>query len=134
MLQDDNSDFKQLVRLLEVLEDDVKITQRLANNILNKKIAKPKSPPPPRIGSPPPPRIESEESRYREIPRKGFLRLKQILGDKKANPPIPPLIPVSNSTWYEGMKTGRFPKSVRLGFRSVAWKAEDIRRYIDEHQ
>lgn len=64
------------------------------------------------------------------IPQNGLLRLKQIIGDKQAG--IPPLIPVSRFTWYEGMKTGRFPQSVRLGPRTVAWRAEDIRKLMTE--
>ena len=62
-----------------------------------------------------------------QLPETGFLRLWQIIGDPKANPPIPPLIPVSRSTWLAGVKSGRFPKSVRLGPRTVAWPVEEIR-------
>jgi prophage regulatory protein len=34
--------------------------------------------------------------------------LKQIIGDKTTN--IPAIIPVSKSTWWDGVKTGRFPR------------------------
>ncbi len=61
----------------------------------------------------------------------GFLRLPQIIGNPKATPPIPPLIPVSKSTWWEGVRTGRYPQPVRtLGRRITAWKAEDIRELV----
>lgn len=65
------------------------------------------------------------------IPESGFLRLKQILGDPKANPPIPPIIPVSKSTWWEGVASGRYPRPVRLSARSVAWSCEGIRALIE---
>ena len=49
------------------------------------------------------------------LPETGFVRLKQILGDKKSDPPIPALIPIGKSQWWEGVKTGRFPAQVSLG-------------------
>jgi predicted DNA-binding transcriptional regulator AlpA len=69
-----------------------------------------------------------------QIPETGFLRIKQIVGDKKADPPVPPLFPVSPSTWWEGVRTGRFPKAVKLGPRTTAWRAEDIRKLLDDAQ
>ena len=41
-------------------------------------------------------------------------RQKQILGDRKANPPIDPIIPVSPSTWWKGIKDGIYPKGIKL--------------------
>ena len=66
------------------------------------------------------------------IPETGFLRLPQIIGNPKADPPIPPLIPVGKSTWWAGVKSGRFPQPVKfLGARITAWKVEDIKKLID---
>lgn len=65
-----------------------------------------------------------------QLPEAGFLRLKQILGDPKAQPPIPALIPIRKSSWWAGVKTGRFPKPVKLGERMTAWRVEDIRKLI----
>lgn len=65
------------------------------------------------------------------LPETGFLRLPQILGDKYANPPIPPIISVSKSTWWAGIKTGRYPQPVKIGARCTAWRIEDIRAYIE---
>jgi predicted DNA-binding transcriptional regulator AlpA len=62
----------------------------------------------------------------RKLPEIGFLRLAQIIGDPKANPPIPAIIPISRSAWLEGVKAGRYPPPVRLGPRTVAWRVEDI--------
>ena len=61
-----------------------------------------------------------------ELPEIGYLRLPQIIGDPKADPPIPPVIPVSKSSWWAGVKSGRFPKPVKLGPRTTAWLVEDI--------
>jgi prophage regulatory protein len=66
------------------------------------------------------------------IPQAGFLRLRQIIGDPKAVPPVQPVIPVSKSTWWEGVRTGRYPQPVRtLGRRITAWRAEDIRALVE---
>lgn len=60
-----------------------------------------------------------------------LLRLKQIIGDPNADPPIPPIVPVSKSTWWEGVRTGRFPKPVKtLGARITSWRSEDIGELI----
>jgi predicted DNA-binding transcriptional regulator AlpA len=65
------------------------------------------------------------------LPETGFLRLRQIIGDKRSDPPIPAIIPVSKSTWWQGVKTGRYPKPVKLGERCTAWRVEDIRNLIE---
>jgi len=56
------------------------------------------------------------------IPATGFLRLSQVLT----------LVPISKSAWWEGCKTGRFPKPVKLGPRTTAWKAEDIAALVKQ--
>ena len=67
-----------------------------------------------------------------QLPETGYLRLTQIIGNPKANPPIPAVIPVSKSTWWEGVKTGRYPKPIKsLGRRITAWRVEDIRALIE---
>jgi len=55
------------------------------------------------------------------IPTTGFLRLSQVLA----------IIPVSKSTWWAGVKTGRFPKPVKLGPRITAWRAADIAALVE---
>lgn len=59
-----------------------------------------------------------------------FLRLKQILGDPEKK--IPALIPVSRSTWFRGVKSGFYPQPCAIGARAVAWRAEDLRKFISE--
>lgn len=58
------------------------------------------------------------------FPRTGFLRLSSILAPKGP-------IPVSRSTWWAGVKDGRFPKPVKLGPRITVWRAEDVNALID---
>ncbi|TAN01978.1 MAG: AlpA family phage regulatory protein [Rhodanobacteraceae bacterium] len=65
------------------------------------------------------------------LPETGYLRLPQIIGNPKAEPPIPALYPVSKSTWWAGVRTGRFPKPVKLGERITAWRVEDVRALIE---
>ena len=65
-----------------------------------------------------------------QLPETGFLRLPQIIGNPKAKPPIPAIIPVKKSCWWDGVKAGRFPKPVKLGPRVTAWRVEDIRALI----
>lgn len=66
-----------------------------------------------------------------QLPETGYLRLPQIIGNRKAKPPIPAVIPVSKSTWWAGVKSGRYPQPVRtLGDRITAWRVEDIRALI----
>lgn len=70
-------------------------------------------------------------AKVNQLPETGFLRLYQIIGNRKTDPPIPPLYPVSRSTWWSGVKFGRFPKPVKLGPRITAWTVEDIRALIE---
>lgn len=67
-----------------------------------------------------------------EIPKTGFLRLPQIVGDKKANPPIQALIPISRASWWAGVKSGIYPKAIKLGPKTTVWRAEDIRNLIEQ--
>lgn len=41
------------------------------------------------------------------------------------------LIPISRSAWWEGCRTGRYPKPVKLGPRTTVWRVEDIRAFIE---
>ena len=56
------------------------------------------------------------------LPATGFLRLPQVLN----------FVPISKSAWWEGCKTGRFPKPVKLGPRTTAWRAEDIAALVQQ--
>lgn len=54
------------------------------------------------------------------LPDTGYVRIKEVLK----------VIPVSRSTWWNGVKTGKFPASVKIGERITAWHVDDIRNYI----
>jgi len=56
-----------------------------------------------------------------ELPQTGLLRIKQVLR----------FIPVSRSNWWEGVKTGRFPKPLKLSERVTCWKTSDIRKIVE---
>ena len=41
-------------------------------------------------------------------------------------PEVLSIIPVSRSTWYDGVKSGLYPKAARISKRGVAWSEADI--------
>jgi prophage regulatory protein len=49
-----------------------------------------------------------------------FLRLPDVLA----------LIPVSKSTWWAGVKAGRYPRGVKLSSRTTAWRRRDIEELV----
>ena len=53
-------------------------------------------------------------------PEEGFVRLDLIVG-----PGCP--LPIGKSTWWAGVKSGRFPKPVKLGPGITAWRVVDLR-------
>ena len=55
------------------------------------------------------------------LPEVGYLRLSQILS----------IIPISKSAWWEGCRSGLYPKPVKLGPRTTAWRVEDIRELME---
>lgn len=69
--------------------------------------------------------LEQGRTEMHQLPETGFLRLSQIIGNSKSQPPMPPIIPVKKTCWWAGVKTGRFPKPVKLGPRVTAWRVED---------
>ena len=40
--------------------------------------------------------------------------------------------PVSKTTWWAGVKSGRYPQPVKRGPKTTAWKVQDIVSLIDE--
>lgn len=63
--------------------------------------------------------------KHNDFPYSGLVRLSQILA------PIGP-IPVSKSTWWQGVKDGRFPQPRKLGPRTTVWRVEDIRKLFED--
>ena len=58
------------------------------------------------------------------IPNNALLRLPQVLA----------LIPVSRSAWWAGCKSGRYPKPVKLGPRTTAWRHRILPRFWKSSQ
>lgn len=55
------------------------------------------------------------------LPETGFVRLSTVLK----------LIPIGKSSWWAGVKSGRYPKPVKLSTRTTAWRVEEIRNLIN---
>lgn len=51
-----------------------------------------------------------------------FLRLNQVLE----------IIPISKSGWWQGCKSGKYPKPIKLGPRITVWKASDIQALVSK--
>ena len=56
------------------------------------------------------------------LPAEGYVRIQQILE----------VIPIGKSSWWAGVKLGKFPQPVKLGPKTTAWKVEDIRKLIED--
>ena len=60
------------------------------------------------------------QSERHTFPQTGFVRLPQILT----------VIPVSESTWWAGVKSGKYPVGLKHG-RCRFWTAEEIHELIE---
>ena len=58
--------------------------------------------------------------RYDGLAPIGFIRLQQVLR----------VIPVSRASWWAGIAKGIYPKGVKLGANTTAWRVDDIRALI----
>lgn len=59
-----------------------------------------------------------------------LLRLWDVIGDKRAG--IPAIIPVSRTSWYDGIKRGVYPAPLKLSPRVTAWRASDVYKLIQK--
>lgn len=64
------------------------------------------------------------------IPKNGFMREWQIVGNKKKQ--IQGVLPISRSSFLAKVRSGIYPAPVKLGVRITAWRVEDIRQLIEE--
>jgi len=55
------------------------------------------------------------------LPLSGYIRLKPLLQ----------LLPISKSSWYAGIKDGKFPAPSKLGPRTSAWRVSDIAEILE---
>lgn len=58
----------------------------------------------------------------------GVYRIKSICRTKEGSTP---LFDLSASTWWAGVKSGRFPKPVRLGERMTCWRGSDLLALVE---
>lgn len=61
-----------------------------------------------------------------------LLRLKQIIGDAKAEPPILPIIPISKSSWWAGVKAGLYPEPLKIGPNTTVWREDEVRALVED--
>ncbi|MHB8390517.1 MAG: helix-turn-helix transcriptional regulator [Acidobacteriaceae bacterium] len=64
------------------------------------------------------------------LPESGFVREKQLLRNPKTGDSG--ILPFSHATLWAKIKSGRFPRPVKLGPKITAWRVEDVRRWIEE--
>ena len=57
-----------------------------------------------------------------------YYRIWQIIGCKKRG--IEPIIPISRSSFLRKVQMGDYPKPIKLGFRTSAWKRSDIEKLL----
>ena len=51
----------------------------------------------------------------------GLLRLPQVLA----------IVPVGKTTWWAGVKAGRYPKPIKISARCTAWRSSDIQKFLE---
>jgi len=66
----------------------------------------------------------------KQLPEAGFFKNLADHRQPKAEPPTPALIPIGRTSFLNGVKSGKYPKPVKLGERTTAWRVEDIRALI----
>lgn len=49
-------------------------------------------------------------------------------------PEVLPIVKAGKTAWYTAIKEGRAPAPYRVGARRVAWKASEIKAYLDALQ
>jgi prophage regulatory protein len=70
-------------------------------------------------------RIAADGTAGVAFPQTGFVRLHSILAPRGP-------IPVGRTTWWAGVKSGRFPQPMKLGPRITVWRAEEIHELIEK--
>lgn len=65
-------------------------------------------------------KIMDMSEQFGAMPAEGFIRLPTVLR----------ILGVGRTSWWNGIKVGRYPKPVKLGPRTAVWRVEDIRALI----
>ena len=56
----------------------------------------------------------------KSLPKEGLARLPEVLE----------AMGIGKTTWYQGIKSGKYPKQVRPSKGTVAWRVEEIRALV----
>ncbi len=67
---------------------------------------------------------------FYQLPEAGFLRLNQIV--KVPGKSEPPIIPISRTSFLNGIKSGKYPPGILISERTRVWPVEDIKKLIAE--
>lgn len=70
-------------------------------------------------------------SKLSTFPSFSFVRLPQIILDSRSDPPVPAMIPVGRSTWWQWVRDDKAPAPVKLGPRTTAWWVVDILALVE---
>lgn len=57
------------------------------------------------------------------LPQEGFIRLPVILK----------VLSIGKTTWWCGVRDGKFPKPIKMGKRTARWNVKDIRALIEKY-
>ena len=74
------------------------------------------------------------------VPPARFYRESQLVGRrailpgglKKPRPATPGLLPISSATLWRMVKSGKFPRPVKLTAAITAWRVEDVQKWMAE--
>ena len=58
-----------------------------------------------------------------------YVRTRDICRDKTTE--VDSLLPIGKTTWWDGVRTGKFPQPIKLGPRTTVWRLEDIERIAE---
>jgi predicted DNA-binding transcriptional regulator AlpA len=79
----------------------------------------------------------------------GYIRQSQIIGERavtpeqaatnrargkgprRSRPGTAAIVPISSATFWRKVRAGKFPAPVKLSERVTAWRAEDVRQWLD---
>lgn len=83
--------------------------------------------------------MRKKKSIFRTLPRPFSLRMfwdmKRFNEDYPQQllrlPDVLKLVPIARSVLYSMVKDGTFPKPVKIGRRAVAWRLDDLQKWIE---
>ena len=61
-------------------------------------------------------------SNFGRLPATGYIRESQL---------VPAIVPFSRATLWRKVKSGEFPRPIKLSTRITAWEVDSIRAWID---